>query len=156
MNTNVADIIEKTTAQTVGGLLIGGAIDSIFPSPASAITKGHGIKELAIVLVQMGALGILTSINYGFLARCGLNADGLLNIPFLISLIATQSSLFNHLQQIWQVLMSLLKSTYLGKMPASNDNPAKAGYQAVCHNDDNVDVPVNGGHESMPNDLRAM
>lgn len=156
MNTNVTDIIEKTVAQTVGGLLIGGAIDSFFPAPASAITKDNAIKELAIVLVQMGALGILTSVYYGFLARRGLNADGLLNIPFLISLIATQANLFNRLQQIRQALMSLLKSTYLGKMPASNDNPAKAGYQAVRRNDDNVDVPVDGGHESMPADLTAM
>lgn len=155
MNTNVTDIIEQTVAQTVGGLLIGGAIDGFFGVPATGITKENAVKEVAIVLIQMGALGVMTAVYYSFMARRGIDANGMMNIPFIISVIATQQGLFTRLQQVKTALLHMIRSTYLGGLPSS-DNPALTGYQPVQRNPANVDVPVPEGHESMPAALDMM
>ena len=153
---NVTDVIEETITQTIGGLLIGGALDGFFGVPAQAITKENALKEMAIILIQMGALGVMTAVYFGFLQRRGVTVSGLMNIPFIVAVVAMQQGLFIRLQQMKMALIALFKSTYLGAMPQTTSNPAVAGYQPVCTNQDNVDVPVPHGDDTMPPQLDGM
>jgi len=155
MNGAVANVIEQTIGQTLGGVLIGGGIDAFFGAPQSSVSKDNALKELAIIFIQMGAIGILTAVYYGFLQNRGWDINGLLNIPYTIAIVATQGSLFVRLNQLKDWIASYLKFTYFGVLPAS-DSVQTAGYQTYRTNDDSVEVPSGDAEEVMPAPLKGM
>jgi len=156
MNTvGVTTVIEQTIGQTLGGVLIGGGTEAFFGSPASDVKRENILKEVAIVFIQMGALGIFTAAYYGFMKNRGWDVNGLMNIPFIIAIVATQGGLFVRLNQLKNWIANYLKFTYFGVIPSA-DNPKRAGLQTYRANDGSVDVPSGDSEETMPEELKGM
>lgn len=156
MNTiGVTAVIEQTIGQTLGGVLIGGGIDALFGSPTTPVQQENALKETAIVFIQMGALGILTAVYYGFMQNRGWEVNGMMNIPFIIAIVATQGGLFVRLNNLKYWIANYLKTHYFGMIPSA-DNPKKAGLQTYRANDGSVDVPSGDSEETMPQLLKGM
>jgi len=151
----VTTIIEQTIGQTLGGVLIGGGTEAFFGSPKKDIHRENILKEVAIVFIQMGALGIFTAAYYGFMQNRGWDVNGMMNIPFIIAIVATQGGLFLRLNQLKDWIAKYLKFTYFGVIPSA-DNPKKAGYQTYRTNEDSVEVPSGDSEETMPEELKGM
>jgi len=65
----------------------------------------------------------------------GWEVNGMMNIPFIIAIVATQGG--------------------FGVIPSA-DNPKRAGLQTYRANDGSVDVPSGDSEETMPEELKGM
>jgi hypothetical protein len=74
MTSNLTRVAQEVVLQTIGGLVIGTAVDNIF-DPQFIVFDGNFIKIAGETALQLGLAGMATTAWYEFLYKRGLRGE---------------------------------------------------------------------------------
>lgn len=140
--------MQNVVVQAIGGFVLGSLTDAFFPFENVAINKDNAIMATGELGLQIGVLGVGSSMFFDMIRRRGYRDDALGAIPFMIVFVVTQNNLTKRVQvfQTWMKsflssggLSGVFEGAIVGGKAKPTQSPNTPGYQNMRL--DGIDVP---------------
>ena len=128
MTTNFSRVIQESSFQGLGGIVLGTIVDNIFPS-ATEVNNGNFIKVTGEVFLQMLADGVITATYFDFLSRRGYRSDDpTKGFVWAFMFQVSQNHLITKVAHWSSFVADFFKNKYIGPSSTTTQSVSAPGY----------------------------